>query len=204
MKAQKVALLDRETAWINLAQTARLLGVDRSTLSKQAQAGNVRCVKVGLGRGQLVVSPVEVLRLASVYRRVPLKEVKQKLAREMAVHTVSDEGAVMRALEQLHLSGTEAPVPLYQQEDDVITIVPTRTAERADKESLATIVDPSVTTPVIDLGRLRPRRVPEDDVPSEGLLQAIDARRPRQPQLEMVTLNPTVVDLGRPRPGKRR
>lgn len=178
--ARDVALLEREGAWTNLAQTARLLGVDRSTLSKHAQAGHVHCVKVGLGRGQLVVPPREVLRLARVYRRVPIQEVQQKLAHEVAVHTFSDEEAVMHALEQLQGRN-----------------------EWTEGESAARAVDQAAAAPVINLGRLRPRRAREEDVPAAGFLEAIDRRHPRQPQIRVTDPNPPVIDLGRLRPGRR-
>jgi hypothetical protein len=160
-------MLDREAVWPNLAQTARLLDVDRSTLTKQAHAGHVRHVKLGLGRGQLVVPPAEVLRLAAVYRRVSITEVRRNLAREMAAHTTSSEEAFLHALERLERSST------------------------------------TTEPPVIDLGRLRPRRVHADDLPPADLLEAIDRRRPRQPRMETSEPDPPVVDLGRLRPVRR-
>jgi hypothetical protein len=203
MIVQDIALLNGETAWINLAQTARLLGVDRSTLSKQAHAGRVRYEKLGLGRGQLVVSPAEVLRLADIYRRVPMREVKKNLAHELAVYMSSDEETVIRALDELHASVTEASAQSRQPEDDVITAVRSTRVDRAEGRSMETSTEPSATVSVINLGRLHPRRMQDEDVPSETLLQAIDRRHPQQPNMQIVDSNSPIIDLGRLRPGKR-
>lgn len=188
--------------WITLGETARLVGVDRSTLSKQARAGRVRCVRVGLGRGQLVVSPAEVLRLAGLYRRVPMKEVQSKLAHELAVKTHQSDEAISQTLARLDILEVVAAARTRRKEaEDVTGSFQPWTDEPS--ESLVATTSASAPTTSIYLGRLRPRRVADTDLPSVDLLRALDLRRPRPPEPRIVGSPPATLDFGKLWPGRR-
>ena len=193
------ATWDTEQAWPNFAQTADLLGVDRSTLTKQARAGRFRFVTRGIGRGERLVPTTEVIRLALAYRRVPVEDTLRRLARQIALRAPIIEEA--RVLDELHrlpvftcartvglLEGMARPRP-----EDAMAEGPgaPRSLASADQGR------------VVPLGRLRPRAMREDELPTEGLSEALDARRPREPQAHILARKPRVVRLGRLRPGAR-
>ena len=96
-----VAAWDDERAWPNFSQTAALLHLDRSALTKQARSGRVRYVARGLGRGERIVPPVEVVRLARIYRRVPVEDVVISLAHWIAVRVPLDAEDVLSSLRHL-------------------------------------------------------------------------------------------------------
>ncbi|MGH2457969.1 MAG: hypothetical protein ACRDIY_03785 [Chloroflexota bacterium] len=92
---------DDERVWPNFACTAALLHLDRSALTKQARLGRIRYLARGLGRGERIVPPIEVIRLARIYRRVPVDDVMDGLAGWMADRFLLDTDEVLLHLRQL-------------------------------------------------------------------------------------------------------
>lgn len=195
-------VLERESAWLNLAGAARLLSVNRSTLSKQAQAGRVRHVRLGLGRGEIRVSPAEVLRLASVYQRVSLDAVRRALARELASRLSVSENELLTSLEGLSTSVTVAPRVATKSRPQHRSVsraqrgarvsVPARRRGRRVKEP-----------PVVDLGWLEPRLATVGEMASSELVRALDALRPQKLDVRIVDSEPETISLGDLQPGER-
>lgn len=205
MAPSSQGVLDRQSAWPNLAGVARLLGIDRSTLSKQARSGRVSCIRLGLGRGEVRISPAEVLRLASVYQRVAIGTVRQALARELAARLSLPEEALFLDLEGLAPpEGAAAPYPAFGLGSRVREIPPRGRSGRRRRVAVPRARQSAGVRPVpiVDLGWLEPGLLTPDDLPSSDFVRALDALRPHELDIRIVDPEPEVISLGDLQPGE--
>lgn len=174
-----------ERAWTNFAQTAGLLQIDRSTLTKQAQRGRVDFVVRGMGRGERLVPTVETVRLAHIYRRVPTDKVLDNLASWIAERVLLRVDDILTGLREL------ADVAVNETDE----AAPPRVADGERRES--------GHPRIVPLGRLRPQQMRVDDFPAPGLAEALASRRLAERRVRVIEREPKVVQLGRLRPGGR-
>ncbi len=100
----KTALLDDRQAWPDISETARILGLSKSTISKQARKGRVQTTPVGLGRGRRsIISPQGVLYLGDRYQ-MSSHVIEERLAEVMAKRLRQDTSLVRRALHSCGLT----------------------------------------------------------------------------------------------------
>lgn len=103
--------LAEPSVWPDLSQAAGMVGLTKSTLSKRANAGQIEYKVLGLGRGRHVLSPWEVLRIGSRYRRLPEDTIVERLTTFLSLRLGTESHVVHRAL--LHLldkkTGTVRP-----------------------------------------------------------------------------------------------
>lgn len=89
------------TLWPTLSDAAAMLHLNKATLSRQAQQGNVVSQSLGLGRSKRVIPLWEVFRLGVVYRRRPLDDLKQDMAVYVAKRAHVDPETVAQDLAEL-------------------------------------------------------------------------------------------------------
>jgi len=77
-----------------------MLGLNKATLSRHASHGDIAFQPVGFGRGK-AIPPEEVLRLGSIYRRVPLPDLRHNLASFVAERAHANVETVGHSLEEL-------------------------------------------------------------------------------------------------------
>jgi hypothetical protein len=188
-----------ETTWPNMTQVARLIGVNKSTLSKQADKGRVAFVSCGLGRGERLIPITEAMRLALVYRKVPMEEFVIALARQAAARSGVDENLMLSSFQDLakkikSLIQDKSTMPASS------TVIDNR--QVAVRETVA--MKPTAGTSIHrNAGRLRPRVMAESEFPPASLVEAMDSRSPHKHQAQIVQKNAKVVKLGKLRPGNR-
>jgi hypothetical protein len=110
-----LSALDERANWPNFAEAANIVGLSKGTLSKRAQSGQIEYEVLGLGQGRHVLSPQEVLRIASRYQRVPRATVIDRLARFLSAHVRADPGLLRRVLWRL-AEGASAGTPILERE----------------------------------------------------------------------------------------
>jgi hypothetical protein len=93
--------LAEPAVWPNLSQAARMIGLTKSTLSKQAHAGRIEYEVVGLGQGPHVLPPLEVLRIGSRYRRVPEETLVDRLADFLTPRLHTDSSVIRHVLRRI-------------------------------------------------------------------------------------------------------
>ena len=176
--------------WPNCSQAARLIGVNQATLSRQIKEGRVSGRRSGFGKGVLLLSPAEVLRVAMIYGRVPLDDLKRSLASTTATKlglTQPDEMPPKELIEELVAGLERLPI----DESTPITMQGT-TMQSAVKANSNRATDPR---------RMQPRRVRRGEIPTADTLRALDSIRPMKRRVEIVPAK--VIDLGRKQPGRK-
>jgi len=93
-----LAALNERSNWPNFSQAAHMVGLSKGTLSKRAQYGQIEYEVLGLGQGRHVLSPREVLRIATRYQRVPEATVVERLARFLLPMVRADPDVLRRVL----------------------------------------------------------------------------------------------------------
>ena len=94
----KTSLLENCQAWPDMSETARILGLSKSTISKQARKGRIPTTPVGLGRGRrYIISPHVVLDLGDRYQ-ISSRVIEERLAEVMAKRLRQDTSLIRRAL----------------------------------------------------------------------------------------------------------
>jgi hypothetical protein len=125
--AMPAEILQDEQSWPNLSTAARLLGVSKATLSKQAKSGRVAVRVVGLGRGSKhILSPQEVLRLGRSFGRVPPATLRLHLAELLAARQDLPTQTLLRELDRVDVAaGPVAEVVGDERRDGMMTTAPT-------------------------------------------------------------------------------
>ncbi|MCL5958566.1 MAG: hypothetical protein M1358_04475 [Chloroflexi bacterium] len=190
MAERALTVWENTDNWLNCAQVARMLRVNQATLSKHIQRGHISYVKLGLGKGILLLPPVEILRLAAAYGRVKPEEVKRDLARIVATRNNVTEEELVEGLDQLSKGASPVSSDISQARSAQEGNVMGKSTHRGDVRE-------------VDLGRMRPERANRDDIPAESTVRSFDSIRPVKRHVVIETRGAKEVDLGRMRPGRK-
>lgn len=181
----------QERTWPTQAETARLVALSPSAISKQAGKGQVVRVYRGIGRKKTcLVPPREVLRLASATGRVPVAEVKRNMAEAVARRFQADVRTLLRELDHME----ESPEPITE---------PTQGGAVMRDQSSPNVTEPRTKAREINLGRILPRVTHESEAMSASLVTALDEVRPQELPFRPGERKAREVNLGKMRPGFR-
>ncbi len=192
-------------SWPTFAQAARLLAIDRSTLSKLARTRYFIFVSSGPRCTERRISPVDVVRLAEDYRRVPLGNVKQELVRNAADTFLVEESELLSGLDNLvRARQTELSPPLKAPRPHVEEISQRRTSDVTGRMSTENrFAEDARVSREIDLGALQPRIVSREGFPSPEFVASLDRRTLRHVDFVVDRSARQEIDLGPLPPGRR-
>ncbi len=91
-------LLENRQAWPDISETAKILGLSKSTISKQAKKGRIQTTPVGLGRGRRYIIPPHVVLYLGDRYQISSHVIEKKLAEVMANRVQQDSSLILHAL----------------------------------------------------------------------------------------------------------
>lgn len=185
-----LAVWENADNWLNCSQVARILHVNQATLSKHIRKGRVASVRLGLGKGIVLIPPAEIVRLAAAYGRVQPETLKRDLARTVVTKIDLTEEELIEGLNKLpEVALLHSPDPTRKQTDHEDNKM-RKVRHKGDIHE-------------VDLGRMRPQRAHRDDVPTGSMVRSLESVRPMKRHLVIETRGAKEVDMGRMRPGKK-